>query len=228
MTDDTEISWSSNTRQTIRPTHTGGAICRICTADTDFTRTSLSNFHSVSMRPERINVRRLGRQPYEPVWRAMQAFTDARGPETPDELWMVEHDPVFTLGQAGALGTCAGAGRYPGRAGRSRRAGDLSRPGPDRRVSAVGPAPARIGVRELVNRIEQAVIDTLDTWNIVAVRRDGAPGRLCRRRQGRGARACACAAAARSMASRSMSRWIWSRSTASIPAVIRALRSPRC
>ena len=46
-------------------------------------------------------VRRLGRQPYEPVWRAMQAFTDARGPETPDELWVLEHDPVFTLGQAG-------------------------------------------------------------------------------------------------------------------------------
>ena len=46
-------------------------------------------------------VRDLGRQAYEPVWRAMQAFTDARGDDTPDELWLVEHDPVFTLGQAG-------------------------------------------------------------------------------------------------------------------------------
>ncbi len=47
------------------------------------------------------SVRRLGRQPYEPVGRAMQAFTDTRGPDTPDELWVLEHDPVFTLGQAG-------------------------------------------------------------------------------------------------------------------------------
>ena len=46
-------------------------------------------------------VRDLGRRGYEPVWRAMQAFTDARGEDSPDELWLVEHDPVFTLGQAG-------------------------------------------------------------------------------------------------------------------------------
>ena len=43
----------------------------------------------------------LGRQPYEPVWRAMQRFTDARDADTPDELWLVEHEPVFTRGQAG-------------------------------------------------------------------------------------------------------------------------------
>jgi lipoyl(octanoyl) transferase len=42
-----------------------------------------------------------GLQAYEPMWRAMQAFTDTRGEDTPDELWMVEHAPVFTLGQAG-------------------------------------------------------------------------------------------------------------------------------
>ena len=46
-------------------------------------------------------VRDFGRQPYEPVWRAMQRFTDARNESTPDEVWLVEHDPVFTLGQAG-------------------------------------------------------------------------------------------------------------------------------
>ncbi|HET8765561.1 MAG TPA: lipoyl(octanoyl) transferase LipB, partial [Rhodanobacter sp.] len=46
-------------------------------------------------------IRHLGRQPYAPVWHAMQAFTDTRGPATADELWLVEHDPVFTLGQAG-------------------------------------------------------------------------------------------------------------------------------
>ena len=46
-------------------------------------------------------LRDLGRQPYAPVWRAMQRFTDARGDATTDEVWMVEHEPVFTLGQAG-------------------------------------------------------------------------------------------------------------------------------
>jgi len=45
-------------------------------------------------------VRDLGCQPYVPVWHAMQAFTDARGDDTPNELWLVEHEPVFTLGQA--------------------------------------------------------------------------------------------------------------------------------
>ena len=51
------------------------------------------------MRPALL--RDLGRRAYEPVWRAMQAFTDARDADTADELWLVEHDPVFTLGQAG-------------------------------------------------------------------------------------------------------------------------------
>ncbi|MBL8431956.1 MAG: lipoyl(octanoyl) transferase, partial [Dechloromonas sp.] len=48
-----------------------------------------------------MEVRRLGRVDYEPTWRAMREFTAARTPDTPDELWVVEHPPVFTLGQAG-------------------------------------------------------------------------------------------------------------------------------
>ena len=51
-------------------------------------------------------VRDLGRQPYEPVWRAMQRFTDQRSDADADELWVVEHDPVFTLGQAGRTSMC--------------------------------------------------------------------------------------------------------------------------
>ena len=45
-----------------------------------------------------LKVRRLGRQPYEATWEAMSQFTNNRGPDTPDELWLLEHDPVFTLG----------------------------------------------------------------------------------------------------------------------------------
>ena len=54
-----------------------------------------------ALSPRPLQVRSLGRRPYEPVWRAMQRFTDARGEDTVDELWLVEHEPVFTLGQAG-------------------------------------------------------------------------------------------------------------------------------
>src|SRR3546814_15582779 len=56
---------------------------------------------AVTPLPRRWLVRDLGRQPYEPIWRAMQAFTDARDEHTPDEVWLVEHEPVFTLGPAG-------------------------------------------------------------------------------------------------------------------------------
>ncbi|CAJ0610721.1 unnamed protein product [Cylicocyclus nassatus] len=68
------------------------------------------------------------RQAYEPVWRAMQRFTDQRSDADADELWVVEHDPVFTLGQAGKDEARAGAGRDPGAARGPRRPGDLSRP----------------------------------------------------------------------------------------------------
>ncbi|MFP5374983.1 MAG: lipoyl protein ligase domain-containing protein, partial [Gammaproteobacteria bacterium] len=58
-------------------------------------------------------LRDLGRRPYGPVWRAMQAFTDARGEDTPDELWLVEHEPVFTLGQAGRAEHVLAPGAIP-------------------------------------------------------------------------------------------------------------------
>jgi len=121
-------------------------------------------------------VRRLGRQPYEPVWRAMQAFTDARGPETPDELWVLEHDPVFTLGQAGKWEHVLLPGDIP--VVPVDRGGQVTYHGPGQIVAypLFDLRRMKIGVRELVTRIEQAIIDTLDTWNIVAARRDGAPG----------------------------------------------------
>lgn len=121
-------------------------------------------------------VRRLGRQPYEPVWRAMQAFTDTRGPDTPDELWVLEHDPVFTLGQAGKWEHVLLPGEIP--VVPVDRGGQVTYHGPGQIVAypLFDLRRLKVGVRELVHRIEQAIIDTLDTWNIVAVRRDGAPG----------------------------------------------------
>jgi lipoyl(octanoyl) transferase len=123
-----------------------------------------------------LEVRRLGRQPYEPIWRAMQAFTDARGPDTTDELWVLEHDPVFTLGQAGKWEHVLVPGEIP--VVPVDRGGQVTYHGPGQIVAypLFDLRRMKIGVRELVNRIEQALIDTLDTWNIVAARRDGAPG----------------------------------------------------
>ena len=123
-----------------------------------------------------LQVRRLGRQPYEPVWRAMQAFTDSRGADTPDELWVLEHDAVFTLGQAGKWEHVLMPGDIP--VVPVDRGGQVTYHGPGQIVAypLFDLRRLKIGVRELVNRIEQALIDTLETWNIVAVRRDGAPG----------------------------------------------------
>ena len=121
-------------------------------------------------------VRDLGRQPYEPVWRAMQAFTDARDESTPDELWVVEHDPVFTLGQAGKPEHVLMPGEIP--VIHVDRGGQVTYHGPGQIVAypLLDLKRLKIGVRDYVCRIEQAIIDTLAEWNIGAARKDGAPG----------------------------------------------------
>ncbi|KLJ02456.1 lipoate--protein ligase [Luteimonas sp. FCS-9] len=121
-------------------------------------------------------VRRLGRLPYEPVWRAMQRFTDGRDAATPDELWVVEHDPVFTLGQAGKPEHVLAPGDIP--VVQVDRGGQVTYHGPGQLVvyPLLDLPRLRIGVRDYVCRIEQAIIDTLADWNIEAVRREGAPG----------------------------------------------------
>ena len=121
-------------------------------------------------------VRDLGRQAYEPVWRAMQRFTDARDETTTDELWLVEHEPVFTLGQAGKPEHVLMPGEIP--VIHVDRGGQVTYHGPGQIVAypLLDLRRLKIGVREYVDRIEQAVIDTLADWNIGAARRDGAPG----------------------------------------------------
>ncbi|PIQ37497.1 MAG: octanoyltransferase [Lysobacterales bacterium CG17_big_fil_post_rev_8_21_14_2_50_64_11] len=121
-------------------------------------------------------VRDLGRQPYEPIWRGMQAFTDARDEHTPDELWLVEHDPVFTLGQAGKWEHVLLPGDIP--VVPVDRGGQVTYHGPGQLVAypLLDLRRAKIGVRELVDRIEQSIIDVLAEWNITGERRCGAPG----------------------------------------------------
>ncbi|WP_157489390.1 MULTISPECIES: lipoyl(octanoyl) transferase LipB [unclassified Lysobacter] len=126
--------------------------------------------------PPVAQLRDLGRQPYEPVWRAMQAFTDARDADTPDELWLVEHDPVFTLGQAGKDEHVLMPGDIP--VIHVDRGGQVTYHGPGQIVlyPLLDLRRLKVGVREYVDRIEQAVIDTLAEWNIEGARKDGAPG----------------------------------------------------
>lgn len=123
-----------------------------------------------------LSVRTLGRQPYVPVWRAMQAYTDTRGADSADELWLVEHDPVYTQGQAGRAEHVLAPGDIP--VVQVDRGGQVTYHGPGQLVAypLLDLRRLRIGVRELVERVEQVVIDMLAEWDIRAARRAGAPG----------------------------------------------------
>ncbi len=106
----------------------------------------------------------------------MQAFTDRRDESTPDELWLVEHEPVFTLGQAGRAEHVLAPGDIP--VLQVDRGGQVTYHGPGQLVAypLVDLRRRGLGVRDLVCRIEQAVIDALAGWGIDGRRRDGAPG----------------------------------------------------
>jgi lipoyl(octanoyl) transferase len=106
----------------------------------------------------------------------MEAFTDQRGEQADDELWLLEHEPVFTLGQAGKPEHVLAAGDIP--VVRTNRGGQVTYHGPGQLVAypLIDLRRLNIGVREFVCRIEQALIDTLGHWDIAAERRDGAPG----------------------------------------------------
>ncbi len=121
-------------------------------------------------------VRVLGRRDYAAVWREMLAFTDARGPGTRDELWLVEHPPVFTLGRAGRREHLVDPGDIPVVA--TDRGGQVTYHGPGQVVLYVLVDLARrgLGVRALVWALEQAVVDVLAEAGVAAERRPGAPG----------------------------------------------------
>ena len=118
----------------------------------------------------------LGRQPYEPVWRAMQALTDARDATTADEIWLLDHDPVFTLGQAGKPEHVLAPGDIP--VLKVDRGGQVTYHGPGQLIAypLLDLRRLGLGVRELVIRLEQVGIDLLAEFDIAAERRDGAPG----------------------------------------------------
>jgi lipoyl(octanoyl) transferase len=121
-------------------------------------------------------VRSLGRAEYVPTWQAMRTFTAQRGGATADELWVVEHPPVFTLGQGGRREHLLDAGDIGVVA--TDRGGQVTYHGPGQVVIYTLIDLRRLGifVKELVYRIEQSVIQTLDGLGIAAQRARGAPG----------------------------------------------------
>lgn len=121
-------------------------------------------------------VRYLGRRAYEPVWEAMREFTDARDESTPDELWLVEHDSVFTQGLAGKPEHLLNPGNIP--VVQTDRGGQVTYHGPGQVVAypLLDLQRRGLGVRCLVHELEQAVIDLLAARGLEAARRAGAPG----------------------------------------------------
>lgn len=120
--------------------------------------------------------RPLGLRDYADTYAAMRAFTAARGAETPDELWFVEHPPVFTQGQAGKAEHVLAPGDIP--IVQSNRGGQVTYHGPGQAVVYVLLDLQRLGygIRSLVTRLERAMIATLAGYGIAAVARADAPG----------------------------------------------------
>jgi lipoyl(octanoyl) transferase len=121
-------------------------------------------------------IRALGRTPYEPTWRAMQAFTGARSPDTVDEIWLTEHPPIYTLGLAGRREHVHHAGAIP--VLHVDRGGQVTYHGPGQLVCylLLDLRRRRIGVRVVVRSIEAAVIEWLDRLGIAAYGKESAPG----------------------------------------------------
>jgi lipoyl(octanoyl) transferase len=131
-------------------------------------------------RPAAPLIRALGRADYEPTFAAMRAFTDARTPETPDELWIVEHPPVFTLGLGADRAHVLAPQGVP--VVQTDRGGEVTYHGPgqvviyllmDLRRNKPG---GKLYARQFVAKIEQAVIDVLAAYNLAGERVAGAPG----------------------------------------------------
>ena len=121
-------------------------------------------------------IRALGLVAYEPTWRAMQAFNLARTPATADQLWLVQHPPVFTLGLAGRREHVIAPGEIPVIA--TDRGGQVTYHGPGQAVvyALLDLRRLGFGVRELVRRMEQSAIELLASRGIAGERREGMPG----------------------------------------------------
>lgn len=123
-----------------------------------------------------LGLRDLGLQDYLPVWQAMQRFTNERGPDTDDEIWLLQHNPVFTQGQAGKAEHLLLPGDIP--VVQSDRGGQVTYHGPGQLIGylLLDVRRLHIGVRELVSLIERSLIELLAGYGVTAAAKPDAPG----------------------------------------------------
>ncbi len=121
-------------------------------------------------------IRRLGLAEYASTYQAMRRFTDSRGTKTPDELWVLEHPPVYTVGIAGRVEHFPRSGDIP--VERVDRGGQITYHGPGQAIvyTLVDLTRRGLAVRAMVALLEQAVIETLRRHDVMAERKDRAPG----------------------------------------------------
>lgn len=125
---------------------------------------------------EQLIVRDLGLVEYQPTWQSMQDFTAGRDPETVDEIWVLEHQPVFTQGQAGKAEHLLGTGDIP--VVQVDRGGQVTYHGPGQLVVylLLNLRRKKFGVRELVARMEQSIVELLQQYGVEAYAKPDAPG----------------------------------------------------
>ena len=123
-----------------------------------------------------LGVRQLGLVDYETAWHAMQRFTDQRTADTLDELWLLEHPAVFTQGQAGKAEHLLAPGNIP--VVQVDRGGQVTYHGPGQLVAyfLLDVRRKQLGVRDLVSRIEQILVDLLAAYQLSAYAKPDAPG----------------------------------------------------
>lgn len=123
-----------------------------------------------------IEVKQFNTEPYEPIWQQMRDFTDTRAANTPDQFWCLQHQPVFTQGQAGKAEHILDPGEIP--VMQTDRGGQVTYHGPGQLIIYILLDLKRRGltIKPLVSGIEQAVIDMLAEYGIIATRKTGAPG----------------------------------------------------
>jgi lipoyl(octanoyl) transferase len=121
-------------------------------------------------------VRKLGVQPYEPIFGRMKAFNEARNDQTIDEIWLLEHEPVFTQGQAGKLEHLLATGDIP--VVQADRGGQVTYHGPGQLIVYLMLDLRRnhLGVRDVVTMMEESVVHTLSAFDIDAYAKPDAPG----------------------------------------------------
>lgn len=121
-------------------------------------------------------VRQLGQQEYRACWQAMQKFTDNRTDETPDEMWLLEHPPIFTQGQSGNAAHILNPGEIP--VIPIDRGGQVTYHGPGQLVvyTLVDIKRKKLSIRQFVTQLEKSVIDLLQHYDIEAETKCTAPG----------------------------------------------------